>query len=174
MKRFIALFAFLLISLLVTAAGPVSASAGGGCYTQAEAEAEQGIRIHSELMVIGLNCQAMHFRDGTNLYAKYRQFTAANANLFANYETQLMGYFKKRGDKNPEASLNTLRTNMANKIALDATKMQPYMFCNHYASRVIKASAMDTGMLRQWASTVYPGHPLSQPLCSQPAKPILR
>ena len=44
----------------------VPAEAGRQCYTHEEAEAEQGIRIHSELMVIALNCQHMtpHGRAG--------------------------------------------------------------------------------------------------------------
>ena len=36
----------------------------GACYSRKEAEAEQGIRIHSELMVIGLNCAHMADANG--------------------------------------------------------------------------------------------------------------
>ena len=74
------LLAFVL-SVLLSA----SAMAAPACYTMPEAEAEQGIRIHSELMVIGLNCQHMYKSNGKNLYASYRSFTAENIKLFADY-----------------------------------------------------------------------------------------
>ena len=53
MLRFLKLCAVaaLLISILGSTSG---AYAGDECYSPYEAEAEQGIRIHSELMVIGL------------------------------------------------------------------------------------------------------------------------
>jgi hypothetical protein len=161
MKK-IVLFVLVLIGLSAPAF-----AATKSCYTMAQAEAEQGIRIHSELMVIGLNCQGMRFKDGTNLYLKYREFTNANVSLFSGYETQLMDYFKVRGDANPEASLNTLRTRFANEISNDAAKMNPDVFCNRYAHRIFKASAMDESKLRKWASTIYPSHPVSNPVCEQ-------
>ena len=34
-----------------------TAAQAEACYSKAEYEAEQGIKIHSELMVIGLTCQ---------------------------------------------------------------------------------------------------------------------
>ena len=137
------------------------------CYTKAEAEAEQGIRIHSELMVIGLNCQGMRFRDGTNLYVKYREFTKRHEYIFADYEERLIGYFRKSGNSNPEGALNTMRTNFANKISLDSANMQPHMFCNRYANRIIKVGGMSGDSVRQWAATFYPAHPVSQPICEQ-------
>lgn len=153
------------LSLLFVAtlvAGPAYA---GACYSNAEAEAEQGIRIHSELMVIGLNCQHMGSRYGMNLYGQYREFTARYGKLFAEYEKILMNHFKKNGDAKPEASLNTLRTNFANKISNDAADMRPDVFCSEYAPRVIKASKMDLESVRKWAATIYPSHPVSLPLC---------
>lgn len=56
MKYF--MLAFILLGL--TSASSFAAS----CYRAGEAEAEQGIRIHSELMVIGLNCQHMATANG--------------------------------------------------------------------------------------------------------------
>lgn len=150
--------------LFVLAAGPALAAS---CYTRAEAEAEQGLRIHSELMVIGLNCIKMNFTDGTNLYREYSEFTRENIEIFKNYESQLLAYYKKRGDKDPEASLNTLRTVLANKIANSAARMSPDQFCNRYAGRIFKASSMDQSTLKQWASTIYPSHPVSEPICEQ-------
>ncbi len=140
------------------------------CYSKAEAEAEQGIRIHSELMVIGLNCNHMGQRHGQPLYSMYRQFTATHGDLFAKYETLLMNFFRVNGDKKPEASLNTLRTVFANKISNDAAGIRPDIFCARYSPRVLAASEMSTDDIRKWAATSYGTHPVSYPLCASAGK----
>lgn len=158
-------FAVLLTVFLVLAALPAGA-ANNACYHPDEAEAEQGIRIHSELMVIGLNCQHMARAAGNrNLYMEYRAFTDEHVRLFAEYETKLMNYYKRTGVRNPEAALNTLRTEFANKISLDAAKMRPDLFCNRYAPRIDRVSTMDNASLRKWAATFFPSHPVTKPVC---------
>jgi hypothetical protein len=136
------------------------------CYTLSEAEAEQGIRIHSELMVIGLNCQHMaKAANNKNLYAAYREFTAKNGAVFAEYDNTMLGYFKRSGARDPEAALNTLRTQFANKISLDAAKMRPDLFCRAYAPRIQKVATMNQAYLRKWAGTFFPSHPVAHPIC---------
>lgn len=159
MKKTMAVLA--LLTILVS----VPAFAAGTCYSDKEAEADQGIRIHSELMVIGLNCQHMGKRYGQNLYGTYRQFTATYADLFGGYELTLMAFFKKTGVGNPEAALNDLRTRYANKISNDAAKMRPDIFCAKYGPRVLQASTMKEEDIRKWAATIYPDHPVSYPVC---------
>ena len=156
-------YLFLLITFLIL--GTPSGQAQS-CYSTLEAEAEQGIRIHSELMVIGLNCQHMGARKGMNLYSQYRTFTAEHADLFAKYEQILMRHYSQSGDKKPEARLNTLRTNFANKISNDVAAMRPDVFCSRYAPRIIKASEMKQDDVRRWAATFFDSHPVSKPLCS--------
>lgn len=161
------IFRLFVTTFFVLAFSVGTACAAAACYHLDEAEAEQGIRIHSELMVIGLNCQNMQFQDGTNLYVKYRNFTNRNADLFAEYETDLMSYFRRTGANNPEAKLNTMRTSFANKISLDAAKMKPYNFCNRYARRIFEVDNMSQSEIRKWAATFHESHPLSQPICEQ-------
>ncbi len=144
-----------------------AARAADRCYSMSEAEAEQGIRIHSELMIIGLNCQHMTPANQENFYTQYRKFTNDNASLFAGYEDILMNYFRRVGDDNPEAALNDLRTAFANKIANDVATMRPDRFCRRYGSRIAQAAAMDRRALRQWAATIYPERPPSHPVCEQ-------
>lgn len=142
-----------------------NANSAGSCYSPVEAEAEQGIRIHSELMVIGLNCQHMGSRYGKNLYGQYKELTSRHSDLFSKYEEILMNFYENRGDKKPEGSLNTLRTQFANKISKDVADLRPDVFCAKYYNRVEEAYEMDRNMIRQWASTIYPSHPVSYPLC---------
>jgi hypothetical protein len=159
MKKFLfALFVALFIS--------TPAMAGPSCYTMPEAEAEQGIRIHSELMVIGLNCQHLYKANGQNLYGAYRNFTSKNIKLFADYERNLMEYFRRTGEPNPEAKLNDMRTVFANKIANDSARMRPDQFCKAFSSRIEKASAMSQSDIKKWAATFYPSHPTSRPICA--------
>jgi hypothetical protein len=138
------------------------------CYVPKEAEAEQGIRIHSELMVIGLNCQHNNTANGVNLYTAYREFTTRHEKLFTTYNEIILKHFKDNGQstKEAEASLNTLRTNFANKISNDSARMRPDMFCARYAPRIVKASTFDHNSLRKWSATIFPDHPVSKPLCA--------
>ncbi len=151
---------YILLFLLIF---PMAAQAK--CYSQEQAEADQGIRIHSELMVIGLNCQHMGKRAGQNLYGQYRQFTSNHANLFERYESILMDFFQAEGGANPEAMLNALRTKYANKISEDVAAMRPDVFCARYAPRIITAAELNDTALRKWAATIYDSHPLSYPVC---------
>lgn len=161
MKRFAVIF----LSVFFMSATAMPSAYAAKCYTPREAEAEQGIRIHSELMVIGLNCAHMSDANGKNLYAEHRKFTAKHADLFATYEKIMMAFMSRNGDKNPEASLNTMRTNFANKISADAANMRPDIFCKNYAPRIEKVVQMDKTQIRKWAATPFPGHPVSQPYC---------
>lgn len=136
------------------------------CYTDAEAEAEQGIRIHSELMIIGLQCQHRTPPAEKNYYLQYKEFTARHGKLFAGYETTLMDYFKRTGAKNAEDKINSLRTSFANKISGDAARMRPDLFCAHYTPRIATAGKMNEPQLRKWASTFFASHPVSHPVCA--------
>jgi hypothetical protein len=135
------------------------------CYTQSEFEAEQGLRIHSELMVISLNCQHIHHISG-NLYMQYKDFTRQHANLISDYEKTLKNYYRRTGSANPEKEINDLRTNLANKISNDAARMKPNVFCKAYGSRITQALQMNQSKLRRWAATPFEGHPVSRPICA--------
>lgn len=163
MKKFLLAFVAMLLLSAPAMAAP-------SCYTMPEAEAEQGIRIHSELMVIGLNCQHLYKANGQNLYGAYRNFTAKNIALFANYERNLMEYFRRTGEPNPEGKLNDMRTVFANKIANDSARMRPDQFCKHFASRIEKVSSMSQGDIKKWAATFYPSHPTSRPICASASR----
>ena len=155
---------FILTLLMCGMAMP--AFAASACYTIDEAEAEQGIRIQSELMVIGLNCQHLaKSSNGGNLYVAYRKFADGHGKLFRSYENRLLEYFKRTNDKNPEKSLNDLRTKLANKVSYDAANMRPDLFCARYGKRITQVERMNETMVRQWAGTIFPGHPVSKPVC---------
>ncbi len=156
---------FRLSVFLLAALFSGEALAGKGCYTVPQAEAEQGIRIHSELMVISLNCQHMWPKQPKTLYQKYRSFTARNGYVFAEYERTLEDFYRSEG-KNPETEINTLRTHYANKISNDAAKMRPDIFCSQYAQRIDKADLMNDRELRKWAGTFFDAHPVTYPFCS--------
>lgn len=153
-KNIILSFAFLLMM------GPAYASA---CYTQSEAQAEQGIRIQSELMVIGLNCTHI---SGASLYAEYKNFNETHGNLIAEYEARLIDYYKRKGAEKPEKELHTLRTSIANNISSEAARMRPDIFCHEYAKRLSAVAAMDHEALEEWASQMFTSHPVSQPVCT--------
>jgi len=158
MKKSLKISAFtLLLSIYAT-------SSAQACYSAREREAEQGIRIHSELMVIGLTCMKMP--EGQDLYNKYQRFTQKNADLIAGYESDLINHYSSEGVKNPEKKLNTLRTDMANDISDKAIAMSTRTFCEKYARNIDEALDMDQPKLRRWAQHVSPDQHVSEQMCS--------
>lgn len=152
----------LLTGLLLFSQG---ALASGRCYQPAEVEADQAIRIHSELMIIGLNCQHMGMRAGHNLYGMYREFTARHADLFAAYEQDLLSFYRDYGDPSPVDQLNAMRTRYANTISDEVAKMRPDVFCAKYAPRIVKAATLSQAELRSWAQMDFNGQEILYPKC---------
>lgn len=152
----------LLLSLI-----PVQAFAEGGgyshCYSAREAEAEQGIRIKSELMVIGLNCQHMTPRGWKNFYQEYREIAARNQGLFSDYERTLISHYAAEGSG--EKKLHTLRTGFANRISTNSAQMRPDVFCATYAPRIPKVGKMSQAEIQAWALNAGVTQPQSKPVC---------
>lgn len=157
------LFSFFVLLLVISA----QSFAANKCYSANEVEAEQGVRIISELMVIGLNCQHLTPRGQENLYNQYQKFAKSHSHLFSGYENTLLSFYRKEGQSNPERHLHQVRTDVANKISKDVAVMRPDSFCAVYAPRITKASAMTEAKIRKWAQTVFPGHPVSRPTCTR-------
>lgn len=141
-----------------------SAPVYASCYSADEAEAEQGIRIHSELMVIGLNCQHMTPRGWKNFYQQYREITNRHADLFSGYEKTLLSYYSRNGGG--EKALHDLRTGFANKVSTDAAQMRPDIFCATYAPRIPKVAEMSRHEVQQWAASTSRTQPLTQAVCN--------
>jgi len=154
MRRFV-LTAFLCLL-------PMTASAG--CYNAEQLEAEQGLRIHSELMIIALNCQHL-VSTGVLLNKQYEKFTQNNLDLIQGYENTMRAVFASEGKGNGEKELNTFRTALANRIANEAVRLQPNVFCQAYGGRIVQASGMSREKFRKWAQTVFPGYPLTHEVC---------
>lgn len=152
----------LAVALMLSFASSAQASS---CYNATEFEAEQGIRIHSELMVIGLTCLKMP--QGAGLYQKYQVFTQKNQSLIAKYESDIIAYYRKAGVAEPEKELHTLRTTLANGISKHAITMSTASFCQHFGQRIDKALAMDQQKIRKWAQHVWPQSPTTRPVCAK-------
>lgn len=144
----------ILLTVLLFAIAAIPAQAA--CYGPAQAEAEQGLRIHSELMVLGLNCMGITKDPG--LYSRYQRFTKQNHDLIDGWENTMIAHLGS------ERKFHDFRTQIANKVSTDAARMRPDVFCHNNASRINKALAMSPAELQRWASTSY--GVTSQPLCA--------
>ncbi len=136
------------------------------CYTPADVEAEQAIRLRSQLMVIGLNCQESRY-SGTqeNLYAVYRRFVADHGPQFAAYESQMLNYFIRAGSGDPEADLARMSAEFGNKISLFATQTRTDMFCYKFSKQLLTVRHMNAGAFREWIAYSLSTHPVSHPMC---------
>lgn len=158
MKRFF--IAIAIAALMTTTATQAIAEQ---CYSPRQFEAEQGLRIHSELMVISLTCMKM--AQGSNMYEKYQAFSKKNSALIKSYENDIIDYYRAQGSAAPEKQFHSLRTSLANEISQHAIKMSTGSFCQHFASRIDSALAMDQEKLRRWAQQPWPNSPTSKPMC---------
>ena len=158
MKRF-----FIALAMIAAVSMFATDAIAAQCYSPREFEAEQGLRIHSELMVISLTCMKMP--NGSGMYQKYQSFTTKNKNLLSGYEEDMISYFRAQGASSPEKQFHTLRTSLANQISQHAIKMSTGSFCQHFANRIDSALAMNQEKLRRWAQQPWPNSPTSKPMC---------
>ncbi|HZH26005.1 MAG TPA: hypothetical protein VEY95_02375 [Azospirillaceae bacterium] len=120
------------------------AQAKEACFTKAEFEAEQAIRLHTELMVVGLTCRTPG--SGDVLFHNYRDFTNRHREQIIRWEKTLISFFQKNEKGNATRRLDTMRTEVANEISRRAVLMSPVRFCETMvpgATEAVKLSRED-------------------------------
>lgn len=120
-----ALRALLLAVLSGWAAPPVQAASD--CYTRAEFTAEQGLRLHTEMMVVGLVCQRL--RPERDFLGQYQAFTRTHREQLRRWEATLIAHFRRNGAGSATRSFDALRTALANETAQRATMLTTGVFC---------------------------------------------
>ncbi|MEA1651100.1 hypothetical protein UAJ10_19005 [Nitrospirillum sp. BR 11164] len=121
---------------------PKAAKVSGPCYSPAEFDAEQAIRYHTRLMVIGLTCQQL----GGNyegLYVRYKKFTLAHKTQIIAWEDALIARYRKTAKGNPNRALDTLRTHLANEMSQHIAAVSTDIYCAQHADMLAQAELMN-------------------------------
>jgi hypothetical protein len=134
----------------VLATSTSAAWAKPACYSAAEYDAEQAVRLHTELMVIGLTCNAIEA--DRKLFSKYQQFTTKNRASLMNWEKVLIGHFRETDKSNPTRRFDDFRTVVANEIAQRSALLTPPVFCQTHSDIVDQALSLSESDLKRYLS----------------------
>lgn len=136
------------------------------CYSRAEFDAEQAIRLHTELMVIGLSCH--RYFPQQRVFDRYQEFTTRHRALLMEWEKELVAHFRKNERGNPTRLFDAFRTEVANEISQRAALLSVPVYCTNQIRVVDTASAMSGEEFKRFANQSGGLRLGSRPLC-QPA-----
>jgi len=114
---------------------PAPAFAARLCYLPAESNAEQVLRLHSELMVTAITCRAGS--RGQDLVRAYTAFTHDNIDMLQNAEHTMIGYYKERFGGDGISHLDVLRTQLGNEAGQDVADDSAPLYCRQFRDRVV-------------------------------------
>jgi hypothetical protein len=134
------------------------------CYTPDQFRAEQVVRYHSQMMVIGMLCGRPYKQ---NTYAAYQAFTKRHERTIRAEEDRLIAFFRQSGVASPTRALHDLRTGLANEMSMRAMNAKG-AFCRSMVSRYVQAKRVDTETFRTWINTLSPDADLrsTRPVCA--------
>ncbi len=150
-----------------TLAGVV-ASAKPHCYSEAQYRAEQAVRYQTQLMVAGMLCQSM----SPASYSNYQAFTQRNETTVARAENVLIGWFREHNTPQPELSIHTLRTNMANDISIKAMQQSLPVYCRLALPRLKEAAALQPRQFETYLTKIDLRQTSTRPVCSAAVKTV--
>ncbi|KAA0678051.1 hypothetical protein [Roseomonas genomospecies 6] len=143
-----------------------TASKPGACYNRAEHAAEQTIRMHTEMMVVGLACQQVY--PDKKPFNLYQDFTIKNRSLISNSEASMIDHFRKRSGGNATRQFDMFRTELANEISRRAAVIGTPLYCANFVDRskaAMDLTADDIRVLTADEKSAGLMHLSSKPLC---------
>ncbi len=109
------------------------------CYTHSEHEAEQLIRMHTEMMVVGLTCRSVV--PEKNPFGIYQDFSVKNRALLSSSEATMVGHYKRSGGGLKQ--FDTYRTELANEVSRRAATIGIPQYCETFVDRSKAAKDLD-------------------------------
>lgn len=147
------------------AAKPAKGLKAPACYSRAEHAAEQTIRMHTEMMVVGLSCREV--MPEHKPFDLYQSFTVKNRATISGSEAALMKFFNKNGG-NGTRQFDTFRTELANEISRRAATIGTANYCQTFVERSKVANDLNAAELKTLTSDPANAgimHLASRPLC---------
>jgi hypothetical protein len=135
------IFLAALLAVATLASGPAAAKVNLNCYTPDQLQAEQLLRLHSELMVITVTCKTGS--NGQDLGAAYGNFTKKHITALHGAEQTMIAYYKTNAKGNALDHLDRLRTTLANEFGQKSADMSSTNFCAQYRDKVVKYDNID-------------------------------
>lgn len=129
----------------------VSAHAGAAkgktlsCYSPLEVQAEELLRLHSELMVVTVTCHQAS--TGENLVPAYTRFTRDNIDDLSQAESVMKAYYRARNGGDGTSQLDVLRTKLGNEFGQAVADMSAPAFCDMYRDKVLALSQNAPGAI---------------------------
>jgi hypothetical protein len=124
-----------------------SAHAAQQCYSSQEMDAEQLLRLHSELMVITVTCH--EGSQGEDLVPAYTGFTQLNLKALHAAEQTMIAYYHDVYGGDGTARLDELRTRLGNEYGRKIADISAPVFCAMYRDKVLKMCGADRAALRE-------------------------
>ena len=132
----------LVLGLLILLLLPLNVEARQVCYSPAELQAEQLLRLHSELMVITVTCR--QGSQGQDLVPAYTNFTRRYLAQLRDAEQTMMHFYKAHYSGDCVKRVDTLRTKLANEIGQQAANLSAPTFCAERRDKVVAFSNDDS------------------------------
>lgn len=151
------------------AARPAKSSvpATPACYNRAEHAAEQLMRMHTEMMVVGLTCRTV--MPDKKPFDLYQDFSVKNRALLSSSEASLISFYKRSGSGgNATRQFDMFRTELANEISRRAATIGIPQYCANFVDRSVAAKDLTGDDLRTLTSDEKNAglmHLASRPLC---------
>lgn len=136
------------------------------CYNPTEFEADQALRLHTELMVIGLKCQEAYKEKDP--FGAYRDFTTRQKTALGSWEKRLIAHFGHGG--NGTARFDTFRTELANQVSRRAAAIGNSEYCEVMVPLAVQAAALSEPDLRHLLADEKVVRLAHEPICGTGAK----
>ncbi|NDE91322.1 MAG: hypothetical protein EB059_09365 [Alphaproteobacteria bacterium] len=134
----------------------------GECYTPDEFEAEQGLRLHTDLEVIMLTCKYDGYRKP--LRDSYAVFLKKYSLQIRKWENTIARVYAATGGSRNEV-IDNFRTALANQKGHESSIMGPRPFCVAYANWVLAVSTWTPQQVMSYVRTPDPARQTRKPPC---------
>lgn len=149
---------FLIVCLLL-APGALTARE---CYVPEEYEAEQGLRLHTDLEVISLTCKYDGYR--RPLRQSYGVFVKKYSKWISGWENTIARLYAYMGNSKNEV-IDNFRTSLANAKGREAGTLTPRQFCLKYANWVPAVASWTPDQVKEYIRRPDPDRKTRKPLC---------
>ena len=150
-----------MLGLILAFSLSLPARAAAICYSSDEMEAEQGMRLQNELLLVGMACGKAQ---------NYRSFIEAHNDLWQDYEETLQKFFQDKNGMSQTAAKNNVsdfKVKFVNETGLRMAQISKPLFCRMHLKSFEDIKSKTNEEIRIKLRTAKPHQAPAYPACAE-------